>query len=101
MEILSELERAPRGVSMGAVGMIRGVSGSNRCKMDFDVSIRTIIVEEGTALFNVGGGIVYDSDPVSEYEEVMLKARPLFDALGVAEPRRSSHRLSTAPATAY
>jgi len=101
MEILSEIEREPRGVSMGAVGIIRGVPGSNRCKMDFNVSIRTILVEEGTALFNVGGGIVYDSDPVSEYEEVMLKARPLFDALGVAEPRRSSHRLSTAPATAY
>jgi anthranilate/para-aminobenzoate synthase component I len=42
-------------------------------------------IEEGKALFNVGGGIVYDSDPVSEYAEVMLKAQPLLDALGARE----------------
>jgi para-aminobenzoate synthetase component 1 len=49
--------------------------------MDFNVAIRTMIIEEGTASFNVGGGIVYDSDPAAEYAEVMLKAQPLFEAL--------------------
>ena len=87
MEILSEIEQTPRGVSMGAIGIIRSTAGRDRCRMDFNVSIRTIIIEEGKAWFNVGGGIVYDSDAVSEYEEVMLKAQPLFHALGARKPQ--------------
>jgi len=82
MEILAEIEGAPRGVSMGALGIIRGAPGSGRCKMDFSVAIRTMVIEEGEARFKVGGGIVYDSVPASEYAEVMLKARPLLAALG-------------------
>ena len=82
MEILAELEQMPRGVSMGAIGIIRGAAAPDRCRMDFSVAIRTMVIEEGKASFNVGGGIVYDSDSVSEYAEVMLKAQPLFDALG-------------------
>jgi anthranilate/para-aminobenzoate synthase component I len=86
MEILAEIEPAPRGIEMGAIGIIRGVPGSVNCKMDFSVAIRTIVIEKGTAWFNVGGGIVYDSDPASEFREVMLKAQPLFEALGAVEP---------------
>ena len=82
MEILAEIEQEPRGVSMGAIGIIRSTSNPDRCRMDFNVAIRTMIIEEGKALFNVGGGIVYDSDPAAEYAEVMLKAQPLFEALG-------------------
>jgi para-aminobenzoate synthetase component I len=85
MEILSEIEQAPRGVSMGAIGIIQSTPGRDGCKMDFSVSIRTMVIEEGKAVFNVGGGIIYDSDPASEYEEVMLKAQPLFDALGAGK----------------
>jgi para-aminobenzoate synthetase component 1 len=90
MEILTEIEQTPRGVSMGALGIIRSASGPDRCRMDFNVAIRTMIIEEGKALFNVGGGIVYDSDAVSEYKEVTLKAQPLFDALGVRNPQAST-----------
>ena len=94
MEILAEIEQAPRGVSMGAIGIIRSTAGRDRCRMDFNVAIRTMIIEEGKALFNVGGGIVYDSDPVAEYAEVMLKAQPLFDALGAkAEETQSVSHL--------
>jgi para-aminobenzoate synthetase component 1 len=82
MEILAEIERAPRGVSMGAIGIIRGTPGPDGVRMDFNVAIRTMTIEAGKALFNVGGGIVYDSDPASEFDEVMLKAQPLFEALG-------------------
>ena len=82
MEILAEIEQSPRGVSMGAIGIIRSAAGQDGCRMDFNVAIRTMIIKEGKALFNVGGGIVYDSDAVSEYGEVMLKAQPLFEALG-------------------
>ena len=82
MEVLAELERTPRGISMGAIGIIPGPAGSSGVRMDFSVAIRTMVIEEGTACFNVGGGIVYDSNPASEYAEVMLKAQPLFAALG-------------------
>jgi anthranilate/para-aminobenzoate synthase component I len=101
MEILSEIERAPRGASMGAIGIIRGVPGSDRCKMDFSVAIRTMDIAEGLAWFNVGGGIVADSDPRAEYEEVMLKAQPLFDALGALPPRQARPVLSKTRTNTY
>ncbi len=82
MEILSEIEQSPRGISMGAIGIIRTAGGQDRCRMDFNVAIRTISIERGKVSFNVGGGIVYDSDAAAEYAEVMLKGQPLFAALG-------------------
>ncbi len=85
MQVLSEIEQTPRGVSMGAIGIIRDPGDADRCKMDFNVAIRTMVIEKGKVFFNVGGGIVYDSNPRSEYEEVLLKAQPLFQALGHAK----------------
>lgn len=85
MEVLSEIEQAPRGISMGAIGIIRSTMSQDRSKMDFNVAIRTMIIEQGKASFAVGGGITYDSDSVAEYKEVMLKGEPLFDALGAGE----------------
>jgi para-aminobenzoate synthetase component 1 len=82
MEILAEIEQVPRGISMGAIGIIRSHSEPGRVRMDFNVAIRTMVIENGRAAFNVGGGIVYDSNPEAEYAEVMLKAQPLFEALG-------------------
>jgi len=84
MEILAEIEQAPRGVSMGAIGIILGTPGSDNCAMDFNVAIRTMTIEGDAAVFNVGGGIVYDSNPVAEYEELLLKAQPLLEALPAA-----------------
>ena len=84
MEILAEIEDAPRGVCMGSIGIIRGRPGSAGCEMDFNVAIRTITIEDDVATFNVGGGIVYDSRARTEYEEIMLKARPLLEALGAS-----------------
>jgi para-aminobenzoate synthetase component 1 len=83
MEILAEIENTPRGVSMGAIGIIRGRPGSAECEMDFSVAIRTMTIEDAAATFHVGGGIVYDSRPEPERKEMMLKARPLLEALGV------------------
>jgi len=85
MEIIAEIEQSPRGVPMGALGIIRSTPSPGGVRMDFNVAIRTMVIEQGKARFKVGGGIVYDSDPVSEYEEVMLKAKPLFAALGQEE----------------
>ena len=90
IEILAEIERAARGVSMGAIGIIRRTPGQDRCTMDFNVAIRTMVIEKGKASFNVGGGIVYNSDPAAEYAEVLLKAQPLLEALGAQENFKSS-----------
>jgi para-aminobenzoate synthetase component 1 len=83
MEILAELEPVPRGVSMGAIGIIVGAPGRPGFEMDFNVAIRTITVHDNVATFNVGCGIVYDSIAEAEYQEMLLKARPLLEALGI------------------
>jgi para-aminobenzoate synthetase component 1 len=82
MEVLAEIEKVPRGISMGSIGIVLGDPRSERCQMDFNVAIRTILVQDELATFNVGGGIVYDSNPQSEYQEMMLKAQPLLEAIG-------------------
>ncbi|NNH44684.1 aminodeoxychorismate synthase component I [Rhizobium laguerreae] len=71
MEILHALEDVPRDAYCGAIGMI-----SPTGTMRFSVAIRTItLFEGGRAVFNVGGGIVFDSTAEAEYEECLLKAR--------------------------
>jgi para-aminobenzoate synthetase component I len=78
MEIIDEIEPSPRGLSMGAIGYF-SFDGS----LDLNVAIRTMVVRDSVARFNVGGGIVADSQPVLEYEESLTKARALLRALGV------------------
>ncbi|WP_183805436.1 aminodeoxychorismate synthase component I [Mycoplana azooxidifex] len=71
MEILHDLEVGPRDAYCGAIGMI-APDGT----MQFNVAIRTISLFPGSeAVFNVGGGIVFDSTAEAEYEECLLKAR--------------------------
>ena len=77
MEIIAEIETAPRGLSMGAIGYF-SPDGS----LDLNVAIRTMTLRGTGARFNVGGGVVADSSPASEYEESLLKARALVRALG-------------------
>ena len=84
MRIIDELETAPRGLSMGAIGIYipeRGFGMSHL--LDVSVAIRTMVIRNGRATFNVGGGIVIDSDPEMEYRESLIKARALLSALGV------------------
>ena len=80
MEIIDEIEKAPRGLSMGAIGYF-----SFDGRLDLNVAIRTMLVRQGVARFNVGGGIVADSQPLIEYEESLVKARALLRSLGVRE----------------
>jgi para-aminobenzoate synthetase component 1 len=77
MEIIDDCESAPRGLSMGAVGYF-----SFDGHIDLSVAIRTMTVRAGQARFNVGGGVVAESDPEAEYEESLVKARALLSALG-------------------
>ncbi|MCF3638457.1 aminodeoxychorismate synthase component I [Rhizobium sp. TRM95111] len=71
MEILHDLEEGPRDAYCGAIGWI-APDGT----MQFNVAIRTMsLFPGGRAVFNVGGGIVFDSTAEAEYEECLLKAR--------------------------
>ncbi|MEP2716808.1 aminodeoxychorismate synthase component I [Pseudophaeobacter sp.] len=70
MEILSELESWARDIYCGCIGWMAPDGAS-----EFNVAIRTLMVEEGCATLNVGGGVVWDSTAQSEYEEALWKAR--------------------------
>lgn len=77
-EIIADLERLPRGVYCGAVGMMTPPD-SGLPRAAFNVAIRTVVLdqEEGVAQYGVGGGITWDSRATSEYEEALLKAEVL------------------------
>ncbi len=80
MEIIEELEPCRRGFYAGAVGYF-----SFQGNMDTCITIRSILVKDGTAYVQAGGGIVADSDPETEYEETLHKARAVFKAIELAE----------------
>jgi anthranilate synthase component 1 len=79
MEIISELEPFRRGIYAGAVGYF-----DPQGNMDFCIAIRTIVMSGGEAMIQAGGGIVADSDPEREWEEVLNKSRILFRAAGAS-----------------
>lgn len=68
-EIIAELEPFPRGLYTGAIGWF-GFGGESQ----FNIAIRTVIVENGQAHFHVGAGIVADSLPEKEWQETLDKA---------------------------
>jgi anthranilate synthase component I len=70
MEIINQLEKTKRGLYSGAVGYL-----SANGNMDFALAIRTMILKNGTAYIQAGAGIVYDSNPESEYEETINKLK--------------------------
>ena len=74
MEIINAVERQSRGVYTGAIGYILPTND-----MCFSVSIRTCMLQNGYGELGVGGGIVYDSEAVSEFEEMQLKAKFFTD----------------------
>jgi para-aminobenzoate synthetase component I len=76
MEIIDELEPITRGPYTGALGYL----GFNR-ESQLSIIIRTAIAKGGRAYFNVGAGIVADSNPAAEYEETMAKAQGFLEAL--------------------
>jgi para-aminobenzoate synthetase component 1 len=78
MEIIDELEPTTRNVYTGSIGYI-GFEGD----MDLNIAIRTIVLKDQNAYFQVGGGIVWDSDPHEEYEESLVKGRALKRALNM------------------
>ncbi|MFX0540698.1 aminodeoxychorismate synthase component I [Roseovarius sp. S4756] len=70
MEVLAVLEEAPREIYCGTIGW-----AAPDGRAEFNVAIRTLMVENGRAKLNVGGGVVYDSTAEAEYEEALWKTR--------------------------
>jgi anthranilate synthase component 1 len=79
MEIINELEQAPRGAYAGAVGYI-GFDGS----LDTCITIRTLIAQGDRLKIQAGAGIVADSVPKTEYQETVSKSRALLEAVSFA-----------------
>ncbi len=78
MEIIDELEPTRRSAYTGSIGYL-----SFNGDIDLNIAIRTFLVKGNKAYFQVGGAVVYDSDPEAEYQETLDKARALIDALSM------------------
>jgi len=76
MEIIAEIEPTPRGPYCGCLGYI-GFDGS----MDLNILIRTLVCHGPWVWFQVGGGVVAQSDPQTEYDETWHKAQGLMQPL--------------------
>ena len=80
MEIIAELENDTRGAYAGAVGYFDFAGNMDTC-----ITIRTMVVKDGVAHVQAGGGIVYDSEPEFEFDETIHKASALMRAIDAAE----------------
>jgi para-aminobenzoate synthetase len=79
MEIIDDIEDQARGVYSGAIGYF-GLDGST----DLSIVIRTIVIRPGRTTIGAGGAIVMQSDPVEEFDEILLKARAPMAAIAKA-----------------
>jgi anthranilate synthase component 1 len=80
MEIIAELENDTRGAYAGAVGYFDFAGNMDTC-----ITIRTMVVKDGVAHVQAGGGIVYDSEPEFEFDETIHKASAHMRAIDAAE----------------
>ncbi len=81
LEVIAELERLPREVYCGAVGMASPAAGT-----ELNVAIRTLEFHRDRVWFGVGGGITVDSDADAEWAECRTKAAPLLALLEDCAP---------------
>lgn len=87
MEIIEELEPEPRGFYTGSIGWLE-CDGRAR----FNIAIRTAQLDSGGLTFHCGGGIVADSHPEEEFEEIYAKAQSLFRVLAESDGARPEGR---------
>jgi anthranilate synthase component 1 len=80
MEIIAEIEPCTRGTYAGAVGYF-----SFDGNLDTAIAIRTMVIKDGVAHVQAGGGVVADSVPTTEYQETLNKAAASLRALDLAE----------------
>ncbi len=98
MEIIAELEPCKRGTYAGAVGYF-----SFDGNLDTAIAIRTMVIKDGVAHVQAGGGVVADSVPATEYQETLNKAAALLRALDLAEEveaQEAGRAMEPQPATA-
>jgi para-aminobenzoate synthetase / 4-amino-4-deoxychorismate lyase len=95
LEIIHELESAPREVYTGAIGYRSPLAG-----LELNVAIRTFEFCGERVWLGSGGGITARSDPGEEYRECLVKAAPLVRAIGASINDRDSHRPAGNPAGA-
>lgn len=76
MEIIEALEPTRRGAYCGSIGYI-GFDGD----AEFNIAIRSLHLKDGQLDYQVGGGIVWDSEPEAEYQETLDKARAIREAI--------------------
>jgi anthranilate synthase component 1 len=81
MQIVSELEGHRRGIYAGAVGY----AFPDRRELDTCIAIRTLVLRDGVAYLQAGGGVVADSDPAAEHQECLNKLGALEAAIELAE----------------
>ena len=84
MEIIDELEPHRRGPYAGAVGYVDFAGNMDTC-----IALRTMVIQDGKCYVQAGAGIVADSNPTSEYQETLNKARGLLKAIEITEKRVS------------
>lgn len=92
MELIAELEKEKRGIYAGAVGYfgyghVDSEGNEGEGAMDTCIALRTMLVKDGTAYLQAGGGIVFDSDPYDEWKETMNKLRANMQCIAGAEER--------------
>ncbi|MFC1561700.1 anthranilate synthase component I [candidate division KSB1 bacterium] len=80
MELIDELEKSRRNIYAGSVGYFDFHNNMDTC-----ITIRTILIVNGTAYVQAGAGIVADSNPENEYRETINKAYALLKAIAQAE----------------
>ncbi|KAI4121287.1 MAG: hypothetical protein LQ338_006453 [Usnochroma carphineum] len=90
MELIAELEKEKRGVYAGAVGYfgydnVDAEGNEGEGAMDTCIALRTMLVKDGTAYLQAGGGIVFDSDPEDEWIETMNKLNSNIQCVDRAE----------------
>jgi para-aminobenzoate synthetase len=97
MDIIDRLEQGPRGIYSGALGWF-GLSGA----CDFNIVIRSVSIDNGHARLGVGGAITALSDPAEEFDETIVKARGVVEAMerlaaeaGADDERRNATAAAT------
>lgn len=82
MQVIDEIEPHRRGPYAGAIGYIDFTGNMDTC-----IALRTLVMVGRKAYIQAGAGIVYDSDPASEYQETLNKAKGLLRAIEITEQR--------------
>ncbi|GAC1641069.1 MAG: hypothetical protein NVS9B14_22680 [Candidatus Acidiferrum sp.] len=83
MEIIEELEKTRRGIYAGGILYLDFAGNLDSC-----IALRTMVIRNGVAYIQAGGGIVADSTPIGEYNESVNKSKALVRALEAAHGRR-------------